>query len=86
MQKEGLEKLLKRTDFDDWSQNSENSNDKTASEKNISVQIKEEAGIGTKPLTINPMIVFKTTFGYQIRKYKCKIMWFNSIFQVLNSK
>jgi len=37
MQKEGLEKLLKRTDFDDWSQNSENSNDKTASEKNIPV-------------------------------------------------
>jgi len=37
MQKEGLEKMLKRTDFDDWSQNSVNSNDRTAIDKNISV-------------------------------------------------
>ena len=73
MQKEGLEKLLKRTDFDDWSQNTMNSNERTAAPNNIPIQIKEESGLTAKLLTINPMIVFKTTFGYQIRKYKCKV-------------
>ncbi len=84
MQKEGLEKLLKRSDFDDWSENSLNSNDRTAGANNISVQIKEEVGVGTKVLTINPMIVFKTTFGYQIRKYKCKIKLFDQRIQAQN--
>jgi hypothetical protein len=74
LQKEGLEKLLRRTDyFDEWWSSQDNNDTVTAT------VIKEEAPVITpatpkQHLIVNPMIVFKTTFAYQIRKYKCKFV------------
>jgi hypothetical protein len=64
LQKEGLEKLLRRTDyFDEWWSSQDNNDTVTAT------VIKEEALVITpatpkQHLIVNPMIVFKTTFAY----------------------
>ncbi len=58
MQKEGLEKLLRRTDFDEWSAD-DNDDGVCSVTQNAGVQVKEEC---VRVLTINPMIVFKTVF------------------------
>ncbi len=58
MQKEGLEKLLRRTDFDEWSAD-DNDDGVCSVTQNTGVQVKEEC---VRVLTINPMIVFKTVF------------------------
>ncbi len=71
MQKEGLERLLKR-DFDCETRQSSTDMVDITLEVNLKQEISDIEA--TKKLIINPMIVFKTMFASHIRKYKCKVM------------